>query len=130
MSILFTTNKPKTLLERLRSCIDQNHIETWAYDGNGDFTHTPDQFRYKAWMRPYVLSEGLMFGVVGRNDQRLTRGLYGIYHGRFAECVTNHGDDLFTVAVQTANGNMRYDVFDGPLVHPPKLSAIEQLLLS
>ncbi|WP_439363116.1 hypothetical protein ACNJYD_20015 [Bradyrhizobium sp. DASA03005] len=130
MSILFSTNKPKTLLERLRWCIDQNHIETWTYDGNGDFTHTPNQFRHMAWMRPFIVEDGLAFGIIGRKDRHLTKGLYGVYHGRLAECVTNHADDLFTASVQTAIGNTRFDLFDGPVVPPPALSPMERLLLS
>jgi hypothetical protein len=46
------------------------------------------------------------------------------------ECVTNHADDFFTVSIQTAVGNTRFDLFDGQLVSPPTLSPLERLLLS
>jgi hypothetical protein len=131
MSLLFTTNKPETLLARLRLCVEQKHIETWAYDERGDFTHTPDQWRFKAWMRPYVVNEGLAFGIVSRSDEPLRKGTYGVYHGRLAECVTNHADDLFNVVVQTALADARYDVMGGKVqVETRQLTALEQLLYS
>ena len=54
MAIIIKTNNPSGLLKAIYKAIDDKEIETWIYDADKDFTHTPDQWKNKAWLRPKV----------------------------------------------------------------------------
>lgn len=98
----FTTSNPQGLLAAMKKAIDQGHVTTWKYDSDGDFTHTPDQWRGKAWLRPKVVAGELQFGILFPSGQQQTRLLYAVYHGRFIEMAMSHFDKSFGVAVGTA----------------------------
>jgi len=93
MALIVITSKPKELLDRVRKAIDDGHVDTWSYDRDGDFTHTRPQFNQKAWMRPVIGQGMLSFGLLGERGVVMTKALYGIYHGRFAEMLLTHFDD-------------------------------------
>lgn len=102
MAIMIFTSKPNDLLVDLKKAIDAKLIETWAYDNDGDLTHTPDQWVHKAWLRPFVQQGVLTFGLLGRKNEDMTKTVYGVYHGRFIEMLLTHFDDRFTNASATA----------------------------
>ena len=72
--------------------IEEGKIDTWSCDKDGDFTHNVDQWRFHAWMRSFVESERVVFGVVGRKDKNLSVLDYAVYHGRFVEMLLRHFD--------------------------------------
>ena len=96
------TNTPNDLLVQIKKAIDERHVVTWSYDKDGDFTHTPDQWSGKAWLRPSVVDGALLFGILGQKDTPLTAEYYGVYHGRFIEMLAAHFDALFSTASATA----------------------------
>lgn len=102
MALLFSTNRPEQLLNDFKKKIDQGHIQTWAYDDDGDFTHTPDQWRGKAWLRPSVDLNGLRFNIVCSRKYVTTWAIYGVYQGRFIESMVTHCHDLFSNGEATA----------------------------
>jgi hypothetical protein len=99
--LTFITNDPQRLLRSYKKAIQDGHVQTWEMSGD-DFAHTPEQFRFKAWMRPIVTPAGLVIAMVGRNDERISRGIYAVFHGRFSESVLAHCDDLFESCVASA----------------------------
>jgi hypothetical protein len=103
MAINFETTTPKNLLAAFKKAVDEGHIVTWQYDSDGDFTHTPEQWKYRAWLRP-VIYEGtrLTLNFVCRSDEQTTKAVYGVYHGRFIESMLTHCDELFTIGIATA----------------------------
>ncbi len=103
MALTFKTNTPQKLLADFKKKIDEKKVVTWSYDKDGDFTHTPDQWRHKAWMRPVIDTDGLRFNILGSKSVSTSKAIYGVYHGRLTESVTTHCDDLFTTAVVTAH---------------------------
>ena len=103
MSIRIYTDKPDTLVQKVKKLIDQNHIDTWTYDKEGDFTHSVQQFRNKAWLRPETTDDGLRMKVIKPKDENLKRAIYAIYQGRFIEMLITHVSTLFTKAVATAD---------------------------
>jgi hypothetical protein len=109
MAANFETTTPKKLLVTFKKAIDDGHIVTWEYDKtSGDFTHTPPQWKNKAWLRPTVYEgQRLVFNIIGRNDEKLLKATYGLYHGRFIESMLTHCDGLFTVATATAAATNR-----------------------
>lgn len=102
MAIIVTTSSPSSLLKAIRKAIDDNEVETWSYDSDGDFTHTPAQWKGKAWLRPKVYTSELRFGLLGPKDTTMSTFIYGVYHGRFIEMLLNHFDKDFTRASATA----------------------------
>lgn len=111
MAIIVNTPEPTQLLAALKKAIDDKKIETWSYDKDGDFTHTPDQWAYQAWLRPVVAPGSLIFGLLGKKDTQMTKVVYGVYHGRFIEMLLTHFDDQFSAASATAQKDARVDIF-------------------
>jgi hypothetical protein len=102
MAIVVTTSKPGTLLADIRGAIDAGAIDTWAYDKDGDFTHSPDQWKNQAWFRPVVQAERLVFRIIPPKSTHISRTVYGVYHGRFIEMLLSHFDLSFSRAVASA----------------------------
>src|SRR5215469_419890 len=99
MAVYFETHTPKKLLEAYKKAIDDGHVTTWAYDKDGDFTHTADQWKRKAWLRPKVVEgKTLVFNVIKPKDETVSSVVYAVYHGRFIESLLAHCDKLFTNA--------------------------------
>ena len=70
--ITFNTGSPHQLLTSLKEAIRKGHITTWS-DINGDFTHTPNQWAYKAWFRPSIQGNELRFAII--KPQNITSAL-------------------------------------------------------
>ncbi|MCH8012003.1 MAG: hypothetical protein IIA61_08670 [Candidatus Marinimicrobia bacterium] len=102
MAIIVKTQNPSGLLSKIKKAINDKSIDTWSYDSDGDFTHKPEQWKNKAWLRPKVYSNELRFGILGQKDTELTKYLYGVYHGRFIEMLLNHFDSDFNQVQATA----------------------------
>ncbi len=102
MAIVVKTNNPSSLLSAIRRAIDNDKIDTWSYDTDGDFTHTADQWNRRAWLRPIVREDRLVFNIIPPRAKDISRVEYGIYHGRFIEMLLNHFDERFTEVSATA----------------------------
>jgi len=102
MGIYFDTTDPQKLLRTYKALIDQKHVVTWSYDKDGDFTHTPAQWKHQAWLRPSIYSGRLLMSFVGNNSQKTSAAVYGVYHGRFIESMLTHCDQLFSNGIATA----------------------------
>jgi hypothetical protein len=95
--------------------IDQGHIATWRYDGDGDFTHTASsgQWNGKAWLRPQVKSDMLRLVIVKTERVPLTREIYAVFHGRFIEMLIAHVPNKFTQASASPNPAEGEPALDG-----------------
>jgi hypothetical protein len=103
MALTLITQTPNKLLGDLKKAIDGGHIKTWSYNTNGDFTHTPDQWKDEALMRPVVTDgQKLTFNFLRRRADKTSMELYAIYHGRLAESFLAHFDTMFDDARITA----------------------------
>jgi hypothetical protein len=102
MSISLETASPKALLAGIKKAIDERRIETWQYDGDGDFTHSATQWNRKAWLRPSVCGNGLSLSIVPPQSGAISREVYAIYHGRFIEMLLAHFDQSFSQARASA----------------------------
>ena len=102
MAILVTTDTPNGLLAKINEAINKGHVTTWIVDSDGDFTHTPDQWNKKAWLRPTVTGGKLVFKILRNTKVTMTRPIYGVYHGRFIEMLVTHFDLDFSSATATA----------------------------
>jgi hypothetical protein len=103
VAIFFKTKTPNRLLTTYKTAVDAGRVRTWSYDADGDFTHTAEQWKNKAWFRPRVeTGELLVFNILAPTDSTLTADVYGLYHGRFVESMLAHCDRLFNEATITA----------------------------
>jgi hypothetical protein len=64
MAVVVKTENPISLLSAIKKAIDQDDIQTWSYDADGDFTHTADQWIRRAWFRPIVREGRLVFNII------------------------------------------------------------------
>jgi len=103
MGITIYTRQPEALLASIYKAIDAGHIATWEYDKDRDFTHTPPQWKNKAWLRPTVGSGVLLLGLLGQNEVVMKKAIYGVYHGRFIEEVLTHFDSQISSVTATAH---------------------------
>jgi hypothetical protein len=102
MAIIVKTAMAAELLKAIKNAIDNRTVDTWSYDKDGDFTHTPEQWANKAWLTPKIYQGELRFGIVGQNNTKLSTVLYGVYHGRFIEMLLTHFDQNFETALTTS----------------------------
>jgi hypothetical protein len=102
MALRFITSTPSKLLSAFKEAIDNGHVDTWKYDEQGDFTHTPSQWKNRAWMRPSIVTgEKLVFNILRPKGSTVPMDIYAVYHGRFIESMIAHCNSLFTDARAT-----------------------------
>jgi len=107
MALRIKATNPQDLLNKIKAGIDEKRIETWRYitNSNGEyFTHvTPNkQWEGKAWLKPSVHGEQLVFNIVRPQDKKVSSKAYAVYHGRFAEMLLAHFDKEFSIVWATA----------------------------
>ena len=105
MAVRLFTGGARVLLDEIKKAIDDGQVETWAYDGDGDFTHTTHdrQWEERAWLRPGIRDDRLLLNIIFASNETHKRLVYGVYHGRFIEMAVTHFPGQFTVAAATAN---------------------------
>lgn len=111
MSVIVKTKQPHRLVKRIKELIDNNEIDTWEYDSDGDFTHSPDQWHNHCWMHPHVTQAGeeVVFAIIGRIHFDITTTEYAVYHGRFIEMLLSHFDTMIRSAEATSMPT-KYDI--------------------
>ncbi|MES2007919.1 MAG: hypothetical protein V4468_03400 [Pseudomonadota bacterium] len=102
MAIIVNTTNPTGLLSEIKRAISDSKVITWSCDDRGDFTHTADQWRYHAWLRPKIEEIRLVFNIIPPKGKVISRADYGVYHGRFIEMLLRHFDESFENAFATA----------------------------
>ncbi len=78
MSVRALTNDAHGLLDEIKREIDEDHIVTWEYNRDGDFTHTASggQWKNKAWFRPVPERERLRLRLLrpkNRSSRRISK---------------------------------------------------------
>lgn len=102
MSVRVLCSNPQQLVNEIKAAIRAGNVQTWELDADGDFTHTPEQWKNKAWFRPVIESDRVVFKIMGRKSTRMKTGEYAAYHGHFIEMLLNHFDGRFSTATATA----------------------------
>jgi hypothetical protein len=102
MALIIKTGDPDGLLAAIKKAIDDDNIVTWSYGYARDFTHTPDQWKNKAWLVPKISIGELRFGILKSNSEPISTETYAIYHGRFIEMLLAHFDSKFSDTCATA----------------------------
>jgi hypothetical protein len=102
MAVKIITDDPKGLLAAIRKAIKDGKIDTWEVDDDGDFVHSPEQWRFKAWLRPSAQKDALVFNTIGPKETKISVTTYAVYHGRFIEMLLAHFDEKFLDATASA----------------------------
>jgi hypothetical protein len=100
--IVIPKESAETLLKQIKDTMNTPAIITWSMDSDGDFTHTPHQWKSKAWFRPSVQGSELVFIFLGRQKEITSKEIYAVYHGRFIEMLLAHFDVKFSSVQATA----------------------------
>jgi len=101
VAVRLFTQDASTLLNAIKGAIDEGHIDTWSYDGDGDFTHTTHdrQWENRAWLRPSIRKDRLLLNIIFASNETQKRLVYGVYHGRFIEMAVTHFPSRFAEGV-------------------------------
>lgn len=102
MAVRVFTDKPEDLLSTIKGAVSEGSVVGWKVDEDGDFTVTAANIANHAWMRPKVLSDRLLFNIIGKKGGTLSTRMYAVYHARLIEMLLNHFDDGFKSAAATA----------------------------
>ena len=102
MAVIVYTSDPSALLVAIRSAIQGGKVATWSVDADGDFTHSPEQWKLKAWLRPKISDGRIIFRILTPQKTQMNKMTYAVYHGRFIEMLLAHFDLQFQNAVATA----------------------------
>jgi hypothetical protein len=102
MAVIVYVSNPPALLSAIRATIAAGTIQTWSVDADGDFTHSPEQWRLKAWFRAKLSDDKIAFRIISPQKVTMNRATYAVYHGRFIEMLLTHFDEQFQRAVATA----------------------------
>jgi hypothetical protein len=96
------TTNPQGLLEDIEKAIEANEITTWEKARSGSFTHTEDQWMNKAWFKPKVGTQSIIFNIIRPKGGNVSSEAYAIYHGRFSYMLLKHFDDKMKTIQLTA----------------------------
>ncbi len=105
------SSNARFFIKKLNEKLQREEIQTWSQDDDGDYTHTPLQWHNKAWMRAHVSSEYIIFGIVSSRKHALTKELYAVYHGRFAEMLLAHFDEHIESLEISPQLDINFDYF-------------------
>ena len=97
-TVRVVTDDPAGLLDQIKQEIDNSKIDTWAYDADGDFTHTANQWNKKAWLHPDVSGSTLELKIIWPKNSPQDATVCGVYLGRYIEMLVTHFPGIFASA--------------------------------
>jgi hypothetical protein len=65
-------NQPQTLLKAIKAAAQHGSVETWEVDSDGDFTHSRDQWRNRAWFGPVIMEDRNIFKIPGPKSKTMS----------------------------------------------------------
>jgi len=80
VSIRIDCDQPTELLSSIKNAIDKGHVETWAYDKDGDFTHSTTQWKNRRGYIPKSNKAGCFSRLLNRQTK--------ISHLRYMRSIT------------------------------------------
>ena len=91
--IKVNTTNPSNLETLVDKAIKDGSIKTWEIQIHDDvkyYTHTPEQWRQKAYLRPYQANNMWQLYLVWPKVSNKEKAVSGVYHGRFIEMLCTH----------------------------------------
>lgn len=100
MITVFTNDDPKKFYHSIQEAVKNGNIDTWEETTRNYFTHcaASGQWRNKAWFTPNFPDEQnrVIFNLIRPKNEKISKSVYAIYHGRFTEMLLRHFDDKFS----------------------------------
>lgn len=96
MSIKVLTSNPRDLKDQINKYIVDGRISTWEVDADGDYTHSPEQWKNQAWFKIHYTQDGMVLGIWPPSNKNISIEIYAVYHGRFSEMLLSHFDSEFS----------------------------------
>ena len=93
--VRISTVDPGGLLDQIKTKIQRGEIDTWVFDEEGDLTHSPEQWRKQAFLRPKIEEGYLLFEIIWPSGSRKEPAVNGVYLGRSIEMLVTHFSDAF-----------------------------------
>lgn len=87
------TADPSNLVKLIDDGIKKEEIQTWEiyfHEGVKYYTHTPLQWKKKAYLKPEIEQGNLKLHLVWPIKSDKEKAVSGVYHGRFAEMLCSH----------------------------------------
>jgi len=111
MAIFFQTQSPQALLTAFNQAIalpsnQTGAIDTWErvnQDGIDYYTHRSQQYAKKAYFKPAIENNQLVFYIVPAKNVSLTRDVYSYYIGHLGETFIRHFPIRFSWVQATPN---------------------------
>ncbi|HZR89966.1 MAG TPA: hypothetical protein VFB02_24440 [Bradyrhizobium sp.] len=102
MAVRAFTDQAETLLSAIKRGVAEGRVTTWKIDRDGDLTLVDENFAYKAWMRPKILKDRLLFNIIGKKGEDMSTRVYAVYHSRLIQMLLTYFDTGLTTATATA----------------------------
>ncbi|PZM12482.1 hypothetical protein [Rhizobium tubonense] len=102
MAVRAFTENPEALLSAIKRSITDGRVTAWKLDEDGDLTLTTETFLNQAWMRPRVLSDRLLFNIIGKKNKEMSSSVYAVYHARLIQMLLTYFDTRFKTTSATA----------------------------
>ncbi|MGA2654154.1 MAG: hypothetical protein ABSF28_26835 [Terracidiphilus sp.] len=102
-------HNPQSLLEDIENAIADEEITTWEKTSGGSLTHTNEKWRNKAWFRPKVNADSIIFNIIRPKGGNVSKDAYAIYHGRFSSMLLTHFDNkvkTIEITALASNGDI------------------------
>ncbi len=109
MALIVKSKNRDDLIKKFHFLVENEYIQTWIVDKDGDYTPSSEKWRYHAWMRVYLENDGLAFGFVKSVKYPITNGLYAVIHGRLAATLLAHASELIQELIITPQLDDKYD---------------------
>ena len=102
MAVRAFTDQAEPLLSAIKQAIADGRVTTWKIDDDGDLTLTSEIFVNRAWMRPKVLPDRLLFNIIGKKNEKTSTRVYAAYHGRLVQMLLAYFDTRLKTVAATA----------------------------
>jgi hypothetical protein len=102
VAVIVHASDPRALLSAIESAVLGGEVAAWSVDTDGDFNHSPEKWKGKAWFRRKVSEGKIVFSIVTPQKTVMTKTIYALYHGRFIEMLLLHFGTQFQRVEATA----------------------------
>jgi hypothetical protein len=95
MAIIVSTSDPRALLLNIKSAIRDKTVSGWICDSDGDFTQASEQWKERAWLRPAIYGDKIIFTTFPPSNVTMSGTVYASYHAQFIQMLLRHFDTKF-----------------------------------
>lgn len=99
----------RQFLANLIKYIKEGIVLTWKHDDEMNLTVASSLWSGKAWFGLFYNDEEIGFGIIASRHHKLTKELYGVYHGRLVATLLANFDEEIKEMEVTPDLCKKYD---------------------